>query len=37
MIYEMEEFTFATALDINNGYYHIKLDADSQKQSHGTW
>ena len=28
---EMEGFTFATALDLNMGYYHIRLDPDSQK------
>jgi hypothetical protein len=28
----MEGFTFATALDLNVGYYHINLDADSQNQ-----
>jgi hypothetical protein len=27
----MEEFTFASALDLNMRYYHIKLDADAQK------
>jgi hypothetical protein len=27
----MEAFTFATALDLNMVYYHIKLDADAQK------
>jgi hypothetical protein len=27
----MEGFTFASALDLNMGYYHIKLDADAQK------
>jgi hypothetical protein len=27
----MEGFTFASALDLNMGYYHIKLDADTQK------
>jgi hypothetical protein len=27
----MEGFTFASALDVNMGYYHIKLDADAQK------
>jgi hypothetical protein len=27
----MEGFVFATALDLNMGYYHIKLDADAQK------
>jgi hypothetical protein len=32
MIRSMEGFTFASALDLNMGYYHIKLDADSQKQ-----
>jgi hypothetical protein len=28
MIHSMEGFTFASALDLNMGYYHIKLDAD---------
>jgi hypothetical protein len=27
----MEGFTFATALDLNMGYYRIKLDADAQR------
>jgi hypothetical protein len=27
----MEGFTFASALDLNMGYYHIKLDSDAQK------
>jgi hypothetical protein len=27
----MEGFAFASALDLNMGYYHIKLDADAQK------
>jgi hypothetical protein len=27
----MEGFTYASALDLNIGYYHIKLDADAQK------
>jgi hypothetical protein len=27
----MEGFTFATALDLNMGNYHIKLDTDAQK------
>jgi hypothetical protein len=27
----MEGFTFALALDLNMGYYHIKLDADTQE------
>jgi hypothetical protein len=31
MIRSMEGFTFSTALDLNMGYYHIKLDADAQK------
>jgi hypothetical protein len=31
MIRSMEGFTFASALDVNMGYYHIKLDADAQK------
>jgi hypothetical protein len=31
MIQSMEGFTFASALDLNMGYYHIKLDADAQK------
>jgi hypothetical protein len=33
MIRSMEGFTFASALDLNMGYYHIKLDADAQKLS----
>jgi hypothetical protein len=31
MIRSMEGFTFVSALDLNMGYYHIRLDADSQK------
>jgi hypothetical protein len=33
MIQSMEGFTFASVLDLNMGYYHIKLldDADAQK------
>jgi hypothetical protein len=31
MIRSMEGFTFATALDLNMGYYHIKLDTNAQK------
>jgi hypothetical protein len=31
MIRSMEGFTFFSALDLNMGYYHIKLDADAQK------
>jgi dihydroorotate dehydrogenase len=30
MIRSMEGFTFASALDLNMGYYHIKLDANAQ-------
>jgi dihydroorotate dehydrogenase len=30
MIRSMEGFTFATALDLNMSYYHIKLDVDVQ-------
>jgi hypothetical protein len=30
MIRSMEGFTFASALDLNMGYYHIKLNADAQ-------
>jgi hypothetical protein len=35
MIRSMEGFTFASALDLNMGYYHIKLvsDADAEKLS----
>jgi hypothetical protein len=31
MICSLKGFTFASALDLNMGYYHIKLDADAQK------
>jgi hypothetical protein len=31
MIRSMEGFTFASKLDLNMGYYHIKLHADAQK------
>jgi hypothetical protein len=31
MIRSMEGFTFASALDLNMGHYHIKLDSDAQK------
>jgi dihydroorotate dehydrogenase len=31
MVRSMEGFTFASALDLNMGYYHIKLNADDQK------
>jgi hypothetical protein len=29
MILSMEGFTFDSALDLNMGYYHIKLDANA--------
>jgi hypothetical protein len=29
VIRSMEGFTFASALDLNMGYYHIKIDADA--------
>jgi hypothetical protein len=32
MIRSMEGFSFASALDLNMGYYHIKLDADADAQ-----
>jgi hypothetical protein len=31
MIRSMETFTFATGLNLNMGYDHIKLDTDAQK------
>jgi hypothetical protein len=31
MIRSIDVFTFASALYLNMGYYHIKLDADDQK------
>ena len=31
MLQEMEGFTYATALDLNMGYYTIRLDPDAQK------
>jgi hypothetical protein len=31
MIRSMEGFIFASALDLNMGYYYIKIDADAQK------
>jgi hypothetical protein len=30
MIRSMEGFTFVSALDLNIGYHHIKLDSDAQ-------
>jgi hypothetical protein len=32
MIFSMEGFTFASALDLKMGYYHITLDADAYIQ-----
>jgi hypothetical protein len=32
MLQELEEFTYETSLDLNMGYYTIKLDYDSQKR-----
>jgi hypothetical protein len=31
MLRSVEGFSFASELDLNMGYYHIKLDADAQK------
>jgi hypothetical protein len=31
MFQELEKFTYATSLDLNMGYYTIKLDSDAQK------
>jgi len=31
MLLNLEGFQYATALDLNMGYYHVKLDADSRK------
>jgi hypothetical protein len=28
---ELEKFAYATSLDLNMGYYTIKLDSDAQK------
>jgi hypothetical protein len=28
---ELEEFAYATSLDLNMGFYTIKLDCDAQK------
>jgi hypothetical protein len=33
MIRSMEGFTFVSALDLNMGYYHIKLDHDADAQN----
>jgi hypothetical protein len=39
MIRSMEGFTFASELDLNMGYYHIKLDAEPQSyvQLYSQW
>jgi hypothetical protein len=37
MICSMEGFSFSSAFDFNMGYYHIKLDADVQKQCTIVW
>ena len=34
MLQDMEGFTFATSLDLNMGYYTIRLDPDAQKNMH---
>ena len=31
MLQQVEGFTYASAIDLNIGYYHIKLDAESRK------
>ncbi len=31
MLQQMDGFTFATAIDLNMGYYHLKLDAETMK------
>jgi hypothetical protein len=36
MIRSMEGLIFASVLDLNMGYYHIKLDADDDAQKHCT-
>jgi hypothetical protein len=33
MIRSMEGYTFASPLDLNMGYYHIKLDHDTDAQN----
>jgi hypothetical protein len=34
VLQELEGFTFATALDLNMGYYTIRLDPDASKKLH---
>jgi hypothetical protein len=31
LLQELEKFAYATSLDLNMGYYTIKLDSDAQK------
>jgi hypothetical protein len=31
MLHKLEGFMYATSLDLNMGYYHIKLNPDAQK------
>jgi hypothetical protein len=31
MLQELEEFAYATSLDLNMGYYTIRMDPDAQK------
>jgi hypothetical protein len=31
MLQELEKFSYATSLDLNTGYYTIRLDSDAQK------
>jgi hypothetical protein len=31
MLQELQEFMFATSLDLNMGYYTIRLDPDAKK------
>jgi hypothetical protein len=31
MFQELEKFAYATSLDLNTGYYTIKLDSDAPK------
>jgi hypothetical protein len=31
MLQELEEFVYPTSLDLNMGYYTIRLDPDAQK------
>jgi hypothetical protein len=30
MLQDLEEFAYATSLDLNMGYYTVKLDSDAQ-------